>query len=243
MTIFNYTVNYIDIMLAAIIVLFMIIGWCRGLLINVVNFIRWAFGLFISFFVSERMAGVVYENYVQPKALETINKNIVTSTNLDEILKNLQELSKNIPKFLSSSVDFGKLNVSGDDLASSILENYFEGILVFLTKAALFIAVFALFFLITGIIIFICSKGRKRREEKRGKKSAIKRADQFLGLLLGIMKGALIVFALSSVLVLILGLYEDESQMGAFMKEVNNSQLLKLIDEINPFNAITGGLL
>ena len=42
---------------------------------------------------------------------------------------------------------------------------------------------------------------------------------------------------------LIINLYDDEAQMSAFIKQANASQLLKLIDEINPFNAITGGLM
>ena len=243
MTIFNYVVNYIDIALAAIILIFLIIGWCRGLLINVINFIRWSAGLFLCFYASENASPMIYSKYVKPAALESINKNIVTSSNLDETLKNIQEIGNKLPEFLKSSVDFSKLNVSGDDIAQSILENYFEGILMFLTKAAIFAAVFALFFLITGIIILIVRKRNKRREDRRGRKSAAKRIDQLLGAVLGIMKGALIVFAVSAVLMLVLGIYEDEEQMSSFMKEVNNSQLLKLIDEINPFNAITGGLL
>ena len=243
MTIFNYAVNYIDIALAAIILIFIIIGWCRGLLINVINFIRYSAGLFLCFFASETASPMIYNSYVKPAALESINKNIVTSTNLDETLKNIQDIGNQLPEFLKSSVDFSKLNVSGDDIAQSILENYFEGILILLTKAAIFIAVFVLFFLITGIIILIFRKRSKKKEEKRGKKSAAKRFDQFLGAVLGIMKGALVVFAVSAVLMLILGIYEDEAQMSTFMKEVNSSQLLKLIDEINPFNAITGGLL
>ena len=242
MTIFNYVVNYIDIALAAIILLFLILGWCRGLLINVINFIRWSAGLLLCFYASEALSQTVYNTYVKPAALESINKNIVTS-NLDETLKNIQDIGNKLPDFLKSSVDFTKLNVSGDDIAQSVLENYFEGILMFLTKAALFVAVFAIFFLITGIIILIVRKRSKRREERRGRKSAAKRFDQFLGAILGLLKGALVAFAITSVLMLILGLYEDEAQMSSFMKEVNNSQLLKLIDEINPFNAITGGLL
>ena len=243
MVIFNYVVNYIDIALAAIILLFIIMGFCRGLLINVVNFLRWSLGLFLCFFLSENLCTPVYEKFVEPKALETINKNIVTSTNIDEIMNNLENYAKSLPKPIAESIDFSKISISGDDIAKDILENYFEGILIFLTKAAIFVGVFVLFFLITGIIIFAVRHSSKKREERRGKKSALKKTDKFLGAVLGLMKGALVVFAITSVLMLALGQYDDEAQLTGFMKEVNNSQLLKLIDEINPFNAITKGLL
>ena len=165
MIIFNYVVNYIDILLAAILLIFVIIGYCRGLLINVINFIRWSLGLFLCFYVSEKATPLVYSNYVKPRALEAINKNFVTSTNLDEVLKNLQDFSQKIPKPLADSVDFSKLNISSDDIANEILKNYFEGILMFAVKAALFILVFAVFFLITGIIITVIRKRRRRKEQ------------------------------------------------------------------------------
>ena len=243
MIIFNYTVNYIDIALALVALLFVIGGYCRGLFINVINFIRWAVGLFLCFFISENASAFVYNTYVKPRALESINKNIVTSTNLDEIMKNIQSAANELPSALAKSVDFSKLNISSENLANEILENYFEGILIFLTKAALFIGVFAIFFLITGIIILAVRRGRKRHNEKRSGKSAIRTLDRILGAVLGALKGAIAVFAISCVLMLILGLYDDTSQLSGFMKEVNSSQLLELIDEINPFNAITGGLM
>lgn len=243
MVIFNYTVNYIDIILVLLLLVFIVMGYCRGLFINVVNFLRWAVGMFLCFFMSENMSPLVYNNYVKPRALEAINKNIVTSTNLDEILKNLQEFGKGLPKFLSDSVDFSKLNVSGENIAKSILENYFEGILMFITKVVIFIAVFVVFFLITGIIVFAIQRVSKKKTERKGRESAIKKTDRVLGALLGLLKGSIAVFAIVSVLMLIVGMYDDTEQMNSFIKTASNSQLLKLLDNINPFNAITGGLL
>ena len=239
MIIFNYTVNYIDIILVAILLLFVICGYFRGLFINIVNFIRWALGMFLCFFLSEKLSEPVYNSFVKPRAIAYINENIVTSTNLDEVFKNIQEFSNKIPEAFKGSIDFSKFSVSGDDLAKSILENYFEGLLMLLTKAAIFIAVFAVFFLITGLIVLVI----KRRNKKRDKKSLIKKTDRFLGGILGLLKGAIAVFAVSAVLMLIINFYDDEAQMSAFIKQANASQLLKLIDEINPFNAITGGLM
>ena len=239
MIIFNYTVNYIDIILIAILLLFIVAGYCRGLFINIVNFIRWAVGLFLCFFFSERLSEPIYNSYIKPRALEYINQKIVTTTNLDEVSKNIQDFGSRLPSFLKGSLDFSSLSISSDDIANSILENYFEGLLMFLTKAAIFVAVFAVFFLITGIIVLAINNSRKKRDGK----SLIKKTDRFFGGVLGLLKGAVAVFALSAVLMLIVNLYDDEAQMSAFLKEAANSQLLKLIDEINPFNAITGGLM
>ncbi len=243
MSVFNYVINYIDIALIAILLIFIIIGFCRGLLINVINFFRWSIGLFLCFFLSENMSVTVYNSYVKPRALETLNEKVVTSGNIDEVMNNLQSYADGLPKALTNSIDFSKISISSDDIANEILENYFEGILMFLTKAAIFAAVFLIFFVVTGIIILIVRKSSKKREERRGKKSALKKTDKFLGGILGLLKGAIAVFAVASVLMFIVGLYDDEAQMSGFVKQVSDSQLLELIDQINPFNAITKGLL
>ena len=243
MTIFNYTVNYIDVALCAVFLIFLIIGYNRGLLINVVNFIRWAVGLFLCFFLSENLNALIYENFVKEKALDYINESIVTSNNLDEILSNLQSFGDKLPPPIAKAVDFSSLSVSSENISEEILNNIFEPVLLFLIKAAIFIAVFLAFFIITGIIILLVKKASKRKEEKRGRKSSLKKVDKFLGALLGALKGALVVFAITSVLVLILDYADDKTSLSSFMQEVQNSSLLKLIDEINPFNAITGGLI
>ena len=243
MVIFNYTVNYIDIALVALLLIFIIVGYFRGLFINIANFIRWAVGMFLCFFLSENLSGYVYTNYVKPKAIEYIGEKIVTSTNLDEVLSNLQSFGEKLPPLISQNLDFSNLSVSGDDLAKSILENYFEGMLIIAVKAAIFIAVFILFFFITGLIIHIIQRRSRKREERRCKKSFVKKTDRFLGALFGALKGAIAVFAIVSVLMLLVDANDDAQQMSAFLKEVNTSGLLKLLDSINPFNAITGGLL
>ena len=86
-------------------------------------------------------------------------------------------------------------------------------------------------------------KRSRRKEEERGKKSNAKRLDKFLGLLLGILKGAIIVFAVAAVIMFILPQLEKISGSKDVITQIDKSVCLKYIDEINPFNAITEGII
>lgn len=243
MTIFNYTVNYIDIALTAVFLIFTFIGYKRGLLITVVNFIRYAVGFFLCFYFSDSLAQPVYDKFIRERALEAINSKIVTSANTDEIIANLQNFGSSLPDFVSEGLELKAFSISGDDIAESLLTNVFEPIILALTKGAVFVAVFLVFFLATGLIIYFVRKSSRRREEKRGKKSALKMTDKIFGALFGALKSLVLILAITSILMYILSLGDNIVQSNAFLTEASNSSLLNMIDSINPFNAITEGLI
>ena len=241
MTIFNYTVNYIDVAIVALIVIFAAVGCRRGLLVNVLNFIRWSVGLFLCFFASSKLTPFVYNSYVRPYALENIQQKIVTSSNVDEIMKNLEKVTAELPDYISKFIDVSAIKLSSDDMAVSILENVFEPTLISLTKAAIFIAVFALFFLITGIVILTVQR-RNRKKDKEGN-SKLRKADRALGFVLGVFKGAVVVLAVCAVIAFASEVLEDAGKTVEFFEYAKTSALLEYISEINPFNAVTEGII
>ena len=241
MTIFNYTVNYIDVALAAILIIIAAVGCRRGLLVNVLNFIRWSVGLFLCFFTSSYFSPSVYDTLVKPRALDYINEKIATSSNLDVVLENLNSFEDSLPADVAKMIDFSSVTLSSENLAESILESVFQPILMTLTKAAIFVAVFAVFFCITGIIILIIKK-RNKQKDREGK-SKLRKADKALGFVLGAVKGAIIVFAISSVLMLAIDIADDANYVNSFLEYAKTSSLLELISDINPFNAVTEGII
>lgn len=243
MTIFNYTVNYIDVAVVGVFVLFAFLGYHRGLIINIVNFIRYSVGLFLCFYISENFYMTLYNNYVKVKALAYLNEKVVTSANIDENIKNLQEIGKGLPDFITDTIRFQSINISSENVAESILNNVLEPVLLFISKAAIFLAVFVVFFLITGIILLVVQKAGKKADEKRGKKSVLKKTDKALGAVLGLLKAFVIVLAFTSVMMYILNLADGADNLSPFMAEVHKSTLIKLINEMNPFNAVTEGLI
>lgn len=242
MTIFNYTVNYIDVALVAIVAAAMIIGYHRGLIINVVRFIRASVGTFLCFYLSNHLAVPLYEAKIKQNLLEAINQKIVAS-NVTSTMTNLNDYVATLPEFISKNIDTTGLKLSSADMAQTILTNVFEPVVLVLVKIAIFVATFIVFFGITGIIIQIAQHISKKRDEKRGRQTVVKKTDKLLGMLFGLLKSFVIVLAISAALMYILSIQEDTQQLSGFMTEVSQSALLRLLDGINPFNALTEGLL
>lgn len=242
MTILNYTVNYIDIALAAILLIGTVSGYFKGFIINIINFIRSAFGLFLCFYLSANAAQPIYDLYIRQRCIDYINERIVTSNNLDEVMLNLNNTVDLLPKFISSSISVDSLNISSTDIARSILTGVFEPIVLAALKILIFILTFIVFFGATAFIISILSSASKKKEEKNGKKSVLKKSDMALGAAFGLLKSFILVLAITSVLMYILSL-KEEAGLSPFLTEVKNSSLINYIDSINPFNAVTEGLI
>jgi len=241
MTILGYTVNFVDVAIVLLVILSAVHGCRRGLLYNVINFIRWSVGTFLCFFVSSNYSTAVYDAYVQPRLMNYINNNIATSGNIDEVLANLQKAGERIPKQLQGLFDFSSFTVSSDDIASSIEQNVFEPAAMALTKAGVFLAVFAVFFLITGILMLVIQHRNKKKDREGA--SVLRKTDSALGCVLGLIKGAVVVLALCSVLTFAITVAQDNDYNSEFLNYAKSSTLLNYIDEINPFNAITEGII
>ena len=98
-------VNYVDVALVLIIVAYIISGWKRGFLITVLNFVRYAFGFALCFYISDNSAQAVYDDYVKDRALERINEKIVTSDKAPQLLENLQQAVNALPNDIAGSLD------------------------------------------------------------------------------------------------------------------------------------------
>ena len=162
-------VNYVDVALALIIVAYIISGWKRGFFITVLNFVRYAFGFALCFYISDNSAQAVYDDYVKERALERINEKIVTSDKAPQLLENLQQAVNALPKDIAGSLDISSVNLSSKNVSQEILDNLFKPILMFLTQAALFVAVFIVFFGATAVIMYYVKRAKKTPPQKREK--------------------------------------------------------------------------
>lgn len=240
------TLNYVDIALIALILIMTFIGYYKGVLMTVINFIRYAVGFTACFFCSSNLAEPIYNSYVAPRMLATINEKIVVDTNLDRVLTNLDQFIKGLPAFISDNIGTDSLTIpKSDDVARVILDDVFTPVLLPLTKGVIFVVVFLLFFIATGLIIKLINSTSKHHEQKRKEKgkgvSPLKKTDRILGAVLGIVKAAVVVLAITSVLVYAADFAGNSG--SEFVNQVNNSALIGAFDEINPFNAITEGLI
>lgn len=243
MTILGMTFNYADLAIVGIVLLAAIIGFCRGILMNFINFIRLSVGAFLCFFTAENASQPVYEQWVRPKLLEAVSSRIASAANTEEMTASLNDLTAKLPKFLADTISFREIDFSADSAAETIVNSVLEPVALTLVKAALFLAVFIVFFGLTAIIIFAVKRHIRKKDKERGHTTAIRKTDKLLGLLFGILKAAVIVLAISAVLMYILQLKPELAEGNRFWQQISESTLMLNIKEINPFNAITEGYI
>lgn len=243
MTIFNYTVNYIDVAFVLLMLVMTIVGFCRGIFLTLLNFIRYSVGIFLCFYFSDTLCYPFYDKYVKAQLVHNIEQNIISSSNADEIINNIQTALKNIPEFLNNLVDVSSINLSSEDLTNSVLVNVFEPVALLFVKIAIFIVIFLVFFTATGIILHIIKKSNHKKDNDRDRKSALRTADKIFGGVFGFLKSLVIILAITCILMYILDLGSDAFVSNPFFEEVKNSALIDLLNSVNPFNAITEGLL
>lgn len=237
------SLNYFDLTVIGITLIALIIGYCRGIIISIVNFIRISVGIFLCFYTSSVFSQPLYDNFVKQRCIDVINEKIVTGANVDEIIANINGVFNSFSLLLSKIVSVKSIDFTSDDLTESILTNVFEPVAMFLIKAAVFLAVFIVFFGLTAFLIHIITKRNKRKNEQRGHESALKKTDRAIGMLFGLLKAAVFVFAITSVLAYILSIKPELGEQSKFFISVSQSKVFELLNGINPFNAVTEGLL
>ena len=120
-----------------------------------------------------------------------------------------------MPKDIAGSLDISSVNLSSKNVSQEILDNLFKPILMFLTQAALFVAVFIVFFGATAVIMYYVKRAKKRRRKKEKKAVAI---------------AAVSAYALS--------LFGD-SASNQFIVNLKSSEILSWFNNKNIFNLIT----
>lgn len=244
MTIFNYTVNYIDLIIVGIMILFAIIGSYRGIFLTIVNFIRFVLGMFLCVFTSTTYSKPIYDTFLKEKIISWVNDKIIVSNNLEDISSKMNDALSSMPEFVLNSMNLKPSALDKvldtDKLAVSITNTYLEPIAIGIIKVALFLAVFILFFALTGLVISLIRKHNKKKREENNKHT-LKDIDRIIGCVFGLLKGAVVVFAFVSIVNDVICNFDYASSQ--FLTTANNSILFNEIVNFNPFNFITEGII
>lgn len=231
-------INYIDIAVAVLYLLFSYVGYKRGMLMSVLGLVRYIVGLPLCYGISDKYSVNVYNSLVQPRALEYLDKRISSAKSVNDLSASLKDAFSYLPKSVKGNIDLSKFDFNSQELAQSILKKAFEPMLINATRAVLFMIAFVLFFGSTAILLGIISGARKKHRQQRGK-GFLAKCDSALGLILGVAKYLIIAFVVASVAMQLLkdGIIPD----GKFQTMLGDSYFVSVIDKINPFNRFIGG--
>lgn len=241
MTIFNYTVNYVDLIIVGIFLFFGFLGLNKGIFITLINFIRYVVGLSACMISADRLPQPIYDNYLKERVVDAVNQKIVTSSNIDEIMDNFNSIINSLPNIVKNNIDLTSLKLSSNNISQNITNEVFEPVIMVFLKVIIFIVVFALFFGITGAVISHIRRKNKNKRKENNKKSFVVFMDRLIGFLFGILKGALVVFVFVSAVTSLLG--APNIADNQFLQTAANSQLYQLLLNYNPFNVITEGII
>ena len=241
MTIFNYTVNYVDLIIVGIFLFFAFVGLNKGIFITLINFIRYVVGLSACMISADRLPQPIYDNYLKERVVDAVNQKIVTSSNIDEIMENFNSVINSLPNIIKNNIDLTSLKLSSNNISQNITNEVFEPVIMVFLKVIIFIVVFALFFGITGAVISHIRRKNKNKRKENNKKSFVVFMDRLIGFLFGFLKGALVVFVFVSAVTSLLGVPNIADNQ--FLQTAANSQLYQLLLNYNPFNVITEGII
>ena len=156
-------------------------------------------------------------------------------------MTNINNAVDSLPNYIKNSIDVSSLKLSSNNISQNITNELFEPVIIGILKVLIFVIVFALFFGITGAIIHHIRRKNKDKRKENKKKSFAVFTDRLLGLIFGMLKGALVVFVFVSVITYLLGVPNFASNQ--FLKTAADSQLYQLLLNYNPFNVITEGII
>lgn len=233
----SYSFNYVDITLIAIFIVSTIIGYKRGLLVTIVNIVRYIFGFSICFYCGNTLAEPFYNKFLEQRAIEYISTRIDANTNVDDLVYAINDFKSAVPSFLNDFISFNSIKIPNNvDISNVILENIAQPLLISLSKGIIFIVVFLLFFVSTGIIIRLIQKS-SRKKDKRDKKehkpkSSAKIINNILGACFGVIKAVVLVMAVASILLYCQQLFDSHAE---FYNVLTQSRVLSALNNNNLF--------
>lgn len=216
--------NYIDLAFVVITVVMIIAGACRGLVISLLGMLRIIIGTPLAFFVSDMYYAQIYNSLVKDIAYNNVLDELSQAQSLENIIANVKEFTQLLPNVFPHNIDLTSM-LTLEEISRAITDSVIEPIALVAIRIILFISVFVAFYLITGIIILVVKRLRKKEH------APLKKADFVLGGIFGLIKAAVFVFTAATIIGYITNIIPADN---SFIKLADGSYALELINTHNP---------
>lgn len=207
----------VDIVILAIIVLCIIIGYVRGLTGSLIKIVSFVLSLIIAFVLFVPVSNVIINNTEIDENLEASIRNM--------IIQEEQNEDENMPEAITDYIG-QKIDQAADDAKESIVDSTARDVSLTIVKAGTWIALFIIARILLIFLRFITSLIAKL--------PVIKQFDKLGGIIYGLLEGLIIVYVLLALISFVSPMLNgtlanaiDESFVGSMM--YNNNLLLKII--------------
>lgn len=222
----------IDIVLVVALLVFAIVGLCKGFIKQLVGLVSTIAALVIAYFFCDKLADLLMKSSIGTSLAESVKNLFGESWNVELPISELAEFIKqqNLPSFISNAItkaveQLGEIDsVNFAEVASSIITKYIFVAISYLVLGAIAKLVF---FLVEKLLAFII------------RKSPLKIIDRILGLILCLIKGLLIVW----LVLLLLSVLSAVPSLEGLKTALEESVVAKFLSEVNPFTWLVGLVL
>ena len=212
--------NLVDLFLIVLIALTVFVGIKRGLLISLLSALRFIVSIPLSFFVGNNY------NEIRQYVLKYVNDKLSQSNEINDFVQNLKSITSTFSFLFKDKSLIKSINLVNTNTASVyITDNILCPIVQEIIKILLILLTFILFYVITGIILSLAIKIRKK------KKLPLHKTNSFFGGVFGLVKSGAYVLVLSSISKFILDIITVQNN---FVTQLKGSVIIDFINKFNP---------
>ena len=229
----------LDIVVVAVFVLSVIIGFKKGFIQSVVSLVSLLAALLVAFWMSSVVANGVYTTFVEPPIKEALVEAIGVPT--DSLQGDFDRAMGALPAFavsfmeengITSSTLVEKLSSAtfetAEQMATAIMKTVVQPAIFFLIRCIAFVILFI-------ILLFLC----KFLGKFLGgiiKHSPFKKADKLLGGVLGAVKGLLWTVVIVTVIQMIVAFSAEDALIS--QKTIEETKVVKVFAQINLLDSV-----
>ncbi len=220
--------NSIDLCIIVIFLIIVFEGYARGFIASLLSLVRFAVGIPISFIVADKFSSVVYTDYFKETIRAEVLKGIENS-GLDTYVSSVKDTVHSLPDVLKGSVDLSFLDTaSAASAADGIMSNIVDPVGNMIIKVALFVVTLAVFYILTGILLFVIKK------LSNSSNAPFRKTNKFLGAVFGMLKALILVFAIAKI-----GSFFTENLKSVdneFLHQLASSGIIEFVNNFNPID-------
>ncbi len=231
----------LDIIIVAIVLLYVIISAKRGFARTVVELVGFFLAVYLSFTLSGIVAEELYTGAIEPAVTKSIEENITetasekTEVIVDDIWESLPKVVTNIAEGFGISKETiidesGETDLIGfEELAENLTDKVLKPVIVPVVKTVVGILLFGL--------LMIVVKFLARAVNKIVNIPLIGGVNRFLGGILGVVKGLLVSYIVCVIISLIL-LFTENGFLIFTPENIEGSSIFKLLMGLSPINSL-----
>ncbi len=226
-------VNFLDLILLAFLVYFVIIGARKGFVRTLLSFVTRIASVVVAWLVSDNYAHVLYDKFLKDNVADAIELHI-KSADAGTVAQSFESALQGIPVSLvniaesfglnlqSLKYNFESADITGE-LASALEETVAGPIALVVCKIVIFAVVCVVASLVLNIVVNIVCKIVKL--------PVLRTANKLLGAVLGVLNGLIAMFILSFLCIILSGFIDNDE----FTTLVSSSYIIEYFKHIRIF--------